>query len=107
GRPGPGLSRSRSPPGRHAGGPPWAGGGGVRGRGTGCPGRHRAGRVRRTGWHASAGGGDPGRLVRPGGAVLGLAVAGMNAEVAYRVCERVTRTRAGNFYYGIRLLPPD
>src|SRR5439155_26655929 len=24
---------------------------------------------------------------------------------AYRTCQRVTRTRAGNFYYGIRLLP--
>ena len=28
-------------------------------------------------------------------------------EAAYRHCERVTRLRAGNFYYGIRLLPPD
>lgn len=27
-------------------------------------------------------------------------------EQAYRVCEEITRTRAGNFYYGIRLLPP-
>ncbi|MGZ4201827.1 MAG: presqualene diphosphate synthase HpnD [Thermoleophilaceae bacterium] len=26
--------------------------------------------------------------------------------VAYRHCERVTRQRAGNFFYGIRLLPP-
>jgi phytoene synthase len=26
-------------------------------------------------------------------------------EEAYRVCERITRARAGNFYYGIRLLP--
>jgi 15-cis-phytoene synthase len=30
----------------------------------------------------------------------------MNAEPAYRYCEDVTRSRAGNFYYGIRLLPP-
>ncbi|HEY2142468.1 MAG TPA: squalene/phytoene synthase family protein [Solirubrobacteraceae bacterium] len=26
---------------------------------------------------------------------------------AYRHCERVTRSRAANFYYGIRLLPPE
>ena len=26
---------------------------------------------------------------------------------AYRHCERVTRRRAANFFYGIRLLPPD
>ncbi|TMK87333.1 MAG: presqualene diphosphate synthase HpnD [Actinobacteria bacterium] len=30
----------------------------------------------------------------------------MIAPVAYRHCEEVTRSRAGNFYYGIRLLPP-
>ncbi len=32
----------------------------------------------------------------------------MNAAVAmaYSHCERITRARAGNFYYGIRLLPP-
>jgi 15-cis-phytoene synthase len=29
----------------------------------------------------------------------------MNAELAFRHCEQVTRTRATNFYYGIRLLP--
>jgi phytoene synthase len=29
----------------------------------------------------------------------------MNADAAYRYCEAVTRTRAGNFSYGIRLLP--
>src|SRR5437660_9234837 len=29
----------------------------------------------------------------------------MSADAAYRHCERVTRHRAGNFYYGIRLLP--
>lgn len=27
-------------------------------------------------------------------------------EQAYQVCEEITRTRARNFYYGIRLLPP-
>jgi 15-cis-phytoene synthase len=30
----------------------------------------------------------------------------MNAAIAYRHCEVVTRSRAANFYYGIRLLPP-
>ena len=30
----------------------------------------------------------------------------MIAPVAYRHCQEVTRSRAGNFYYGIRLLPP-
>jgi phytoene synthase len=30
----------------------------------------------------------------------------MNAALAYRHCEVVTRSRAANFYYGIRLLPP-
>lgn len=30
----------------------------------------------------------------------------MNVEEAYRHCEDVTRARAGNFYHGIRLLPP-
>ncbi len=30
----------------------------------------------------------------------------IDVEAAYRHCERVTRLRAGNFYYGIRLLPP-
>ena len=29
----------------------------------------------------------------------------MDTELAYRTCEEVTRARAGNFYYGIRLLP--
>ena len=29
----------------------------------------------------------------------------MNVAVAYRHCARVTRSRAANFYYGIRLLP--
>jgi 15-cis-phytoene synthase len=29
----------------------------------------------------------------------------MNSTVAYRHCARVTRSRAANFYYGIRLLP--
>ncbi|HEV8421086.1 MAG TPA: squalene/phytoene synthase family protein, partial [Actinomycetota bacterium] len=29
----------------------------------------------------------------------------MNAELAFRHCEQVTRTRATNFYFGIRLLP--
>lgn len=28
-------------------------------------------------------------------------------EDAYRRCEAITKTRAGNFYYGIRLLPAD
>jgi phytoene synthase len=31
----------------------------------------------------------------------------MTVEEAYRACERITRTRALNFFYGIRLLPPD
>jgi 15-cis-phytoene synthase len=31
----------------------------------------------------------------------------VNAEDAYRHCERVVRTRARNFAYGIRLLPPE
>ncbi len=30
----------------------------------------------------------------------------MQVEAAYAHCEHVTRARAGNFYYGIRLLPP-
>ncbi len=30
----------------------------------------------------------------------------VEAEAAYRSCEEVTRRAAGNFYYGIRLLPP-
>jgi 15-cis-phytoene synthase len=30
----------------------------------------------------------------------------MNLAIAYRHCEEVTRSRAANFYYGIRLLPP-
>jgi phytoene synthase len=30
----------------------------------------------------------------------------VNLEIAYRHCEVVTRSRAANFYYGIRLLPP-
>jgi phytoene synthase len=29
------------------------------------------------------------------------------AEAAFRSCEEITRRAAGNFYYGIRLLPPD
>jgi phytoene synthase len=28
-------------------------------------------------------------------------------SLAYRHCEQITRSRARNFYYGIRLLPPD
>jgi len=31
----------------------------------------------------------------------------VNVERAYAYCESVTRSRAANFYYGIRLLPPD
>ncbi len=31
----------------------------------------------------------------------------IEAEAAYRSCEEITRRAAGNFYYGIRLLPPD
>ena len=31
----------------------------------------------------------------------------LEVEAAYRACEEVTRRAAGNFYYGIRLLPPD
>jgi phytoene synthase len=31
--------------------------------------------------------------------------AAIEVECAYRECERVTRTQAANFYYGIRLLP--
>jgi phytoene synthase len=29
----------------------------------------------------------------------------VDAATAYRVCQRITRSRAANFYYGIRLLP--
>jgi 15-cis-phytoene synthase len=31
----------------------------------------------------------------------------MSLELAYRYCEQLTRARAANFYYGIRLLPSD
>ncbi|MDP9343699.1 MAG: presqualene diphosphate synthase HpnD [Actinomycetota bacterium] len=31
----------------------------------------------------------------------------MNLQRAYAYCESVTRSRAANFFYGIRLLPPD
>lgn len=31
----------------------------------------------------------------------------MDLAAAYGRCERITRTRAANFYYGIRLLPPE
>ena len=31
----------------------------------------------------------------------------MNLQRAHAYCEGVTRSRAANFYYGIRLLPPD
>ena len=31
----------------------------------------------------------------------------MNAEAAFAVAERITKTRAANFHYGIRLLPPE
>jgi len=31
----------------------------------------------------------------------------MDRSDAYRVCQEITRSRAGNFYYGIRLLPPQ
>jgi len=31
----------------------------------------------------------------------------MDAREAYQICERMTRKAAANFYYGIRLLPPD
>lgn len=31
----------------------------------------------------------------------------IEADAAYRSCEEITRRAAGNFYYGIRLLPPD
>lgn len=31
----------------------------------------------------------------------------MNTDLAYAECERITRTEARNFAYGIRLLPPD
>jgi phytoene synthase len=34
-----------------------------------------------------------------------LAIPALEAEHAYRECERITRVRAGNFFYGIRLLP--
>ena len=40
-------------------------------------------------------GGGPGRPVNEAAVAL-----------AYKQCERITRTRARNFYYGIRLLPP-
>jgi len=35
------------------------------------------------------------------------AVAPPTAEAAYRQCEQTTRREAANFYYGIRLLPPE
>jgi phytoene synthase len=31
----------------------------------------------------------------------------LEAPAAYRVCARITRSKAANFYYGIRLLPTD
>ena len=31
----------------------------------------------------------------------------MNAEAAFAAAERITKTRAANFHYGIRLLPPE
>ena len=31
----------------------------------------------------------------------------METREAYRICEGLTRKAAANFYYGIRLLPPD
>lgn len=31
----------------------------------------------------------------------------IEVKAAYRSCEEITRRAAGNFYYGIRLLPPD
>ena len=31
----------------------------------------------------------------------------MNVDAAYRACEDITRANALNFFYGIRLLPPD
>lgn len=34
-------------------------------------------------------------------------VAGMNATMAYQICERITRDEARNFSYGIRLLPRE
>ena len=33
--------------------------------------------------------------------------ASTDGAAAFRACERITRTRAANFYYGIRLLPPE
>ena len=33
--------------------------------------------------------------------------ASADGAAAFRACERITRTRAANFYYGIRLLPPE
>jgi len=32
---------------------------------------------------------------------------GIGIEESYRYCEKVTKERAKNFYYGIRLLPPE
>ena len=32
---------------------------------------------------------------------------GLDLDTSYRYCEKVTKERAKNFYYGIRLLPPD
>jgi phytoene synthase len=34
-------------------------------------------------------------------------VSQVGADLAFRTCARITRARAGNFYYGIRLLPPE
>jgi len=36
---------------------------------------------------------------------VSLTVPAIEAELAYRACERITRSEAANFYYGIRLLP--
>jgi len=36
---------------------------------------------------------------------MSVTVPAVEAELAYRACERITRAEAANFYYGIRLLP--
>ena len=47
-----------------------------------------------------------GRVVA-GGALGRPAMSGVAVSDARRHCEEITRTQAANFYYGIRLLPPD
>src|SRR5439155_18745056 len=119
GGPGPGPAGSR---GAAGGRPGWTGrfrGGGLRCGGTVGPGRDPAGRLRRAGADAAAlplerGGGARANADRIVAALSRRRSRWwrsrrprMNLQRAYAHCEGVTRSRAANFYYGIRLLPPD